>query len=129
MLDRQYKKLSKIRPAENMEEKEIEGKVDNKCQEIIAEEKTHQEIITTTEIRKAVKGMKNKIVGDKNNWKAQWIKKGGDEMVKCSNSIPQRREENFNTIEGNKSKVIIQRRKQREDAGKSKKDISDERSV
>ena len=71
MLDRQYKKLSKIRPAENMEEKEIEGKVDNKCQEIIAEEKTHQEIITTTEIRKAVKGMKNKIVGDKNTWKAQ----------------------------------------------------------
>ena len=54
-----------------MEEKEIEGKVDNKCQEIIAEEKTHQEIITTTEIRKAVKGMKNKIVGDKNTWKAQ----------------------------------------------------------
>ena len=50
-------------------------------------------------------------------------------MVKCSNSIPQRREENFNIIEGNKSKVIIQRRKQREDAGKSKKDISDERSV
>ena len=48
-------------------------------------------------------------------------------MVKCSNSIQKnRREENFNTMKGNISKVIIQRRKQREDVGKSVWDISDE---
>lgn len=48
-------------------------------------------------------------------------------MVKCSNSIQKnRREENFNKMKGNRSKVIIQRRKQREDVGKSVWDISDE---
>ena len=40
-----------------------------------------------------------------------------------------RREENSKTIEGNKSKVIIQKIKQREDRGKSKNEISDEHSV
>ena len=40
---------------------------DKKFQEIIAEEKSHWEIITTKEIRKAFKGMKNKSAGDKNN--------------------------------------------------------------
>ena len=48
-------------------------------------------------------------------------------MVKCSNSIQKnRREENFNKMKGNRSKVITQRRKQREDVGKSVWDISDE---
>ena len=48
-------------------------------------------------------------------------------MVKCSNSIQKnRREENFKKMKGNRSKVIIQRRKQREDVGKSVWDISDE---
>ena len=48
-------------------------------------------------------------------------------MVKCNNSIQKnRREENFNKMKGNRSKVIIQRRKQREDVGKSVWDISDE---
>ena len=48
-------------------------------------------------------------------------------MVKCSNSIQKnRREENFNKMKGNRSKVIIQRRKQREGVGKSVWDISDE---
>ena len=64
-----------------MEEEEIEQIVDKKFQEIIAEGKIDQEIITKTEIRKAIKGMKNKKAGDKNNWKAEWIKEGGSEMV------------------------------------------------
>ena len=50
-----------------MEEEEIEQIVDKKFQEIIAEGKIDQEIITKTEIRKAIKGMKNKKAGDKNN--------------------------------------------------------------
>ena len=71
-----YGKLLEIQTAENMEEKEIEWKVDNKFQEIIEQGKADQKIITTTEIRKAIKGMKNKKVGEKNNWKAKWIKEG-----------------------------------------------------
>ena len=70
-----YGKLLEIQTAENMEEKEIEWKVDNKFQEIIEQGKADQKIITT-EIRKAIKGMKNKKVGEKNNWKAKWIKEG-----------------------------------------------------
>ena len=58
----------KIRPAENMEEEEIEQIVDKKFQDIIGKEKIDQEIIAATEIRKAIKGMKNKKTGDKNNW-------------------------------------------------------------
>ena len=50
-----------------MEEEEIEQIVDKKFQEIIAEGKTDREMITTTELRKASKGMKNKKAGGKNN--------------------------------------------------------------
>ena len=50
----------KVRSAENMEEKEIEQIVDKKFQEIIAEGVMDHEITTTTEIRKAIMGMKNK---------------------------------------------------------------------
>ena len=62
---RYYKELLKKRPAENMEEEQIEQKVDKKFQEI-AEGKADWEIITT-EIEKAIKGMKNQKSGDKNN--------------------------------------------------------------
>ena len=51
-----------------MEEEEIERKVDKKFQEIIEERKTDQKILTI-EIRKEIKGMKNKKAGDKNNCK------------------------------------------------------------
>ena len=64
---RYYKELLKIRPAENMEEDKIQKKVDKKFQKIIAEGKEDQEVITTTAIRKAIKGMKNK--------KAEWNKR------------------------------------------------------
>ena len=59
-----------------MEEEEIEQIVDKKFHEIIAEGKADQEIIKSTEIREAIKGMKNKKTGDKNNRKAEWIKGG-----------------------------------------------------
>ena len=69
--------LLKIRSAENMKEEEIERIVDK----ILAEGKLDREMITTTEIRKAIKKMKNKKAGDKNNGKAEWIKESGDGMV------------------------------------------------
>ena len=75
------KKLLKMITAENMEEEEIEGIVDIKFKEIIAEGKIDRKIITTTETMKAIKRMKNKKVGDKNKWKTDWIKKEGIEMV------------------------------------------------
>ena len=48
-----------------------------------------------------------------------------------SNSIHQnrRREENSDTMEGNKNKVSLQWRKQRQDTRKSKRNISDEPSM
>ena len=58
-----------------MEEEEIEQTVDKKFQEIIVEGITDREIITKTEVTKAIKGMKNKKkTRDKNNWEAEWIK-------------------------------------------------------
>ena len=53
-----YKEPLQIRPAESMDVEEIEQIVDKKFQEIIAEGKINREIITKTEIRKAIKGMK-----------------------------------------------------------------------
>ena len=64
---RYYKKILKVRPAESMDEGQIEQTVDRKFQEIIAEGKIYREIITKTEIRKSIKEMKNKKAGDKNN--------------------------------------------------------------
>ena len=74
-----------------MDEEEIEQIVDKKFQEVIAEEKIDQEI--TTEIRKAVKGMRNKKAGDKNNQKTEWIKEGGSGMVQNLATLFNRAEE------------------------------------
>ena len=60
------KKLLKMIAAENMEEEEIEGIVDTKFKEIIAEGKIDRKIITTTETMKAIRRMKLKKAGDKN---------------------------------------------------------------
>ena len=65
-----------------MDEEEIEQIVDNKFQEVIAEEKIDQEI--TTEIRKAVKGMRNKKAGLENRMDKRRRKRNGTEF---SNSI------------------------------------------
>ena len=50
----------KIRPAENTEEEDIEQVVDEKFQGKIEEEKIDWEIITITEIKKPIKGIKKK---------------------------------------------------------------------
>ena len=54
---RHYKDLLVKRRAENMEEEEFEKTVYKKFQEIISEGKGVREIITTTKIRKVIKGM------------------------------------------------------------------------
>ena len=60
------KKLLKMIAAENMEEEQIEGIVDTKFKEIIAEGKIDRKIITTAETMKAIRRMKLKKAGDKN---------------------------------------------------------------
>ena len=77
-----YKQLLQIRQPDNKEEEEIEQMVNKKFQEIITKPNKERETITTTDIEKAIRGMKNKKAGDVNNWKAEWIKEGGEEMVK-----------------------------------------------
>ena len=49
---------------------------------------------------KVVKEMKNKKAGDKNNWKTQWIKEGGNEMVQSLATL-------FNRVE-EENKILIQ---------------------
>ena len=67
---------------------------------ILAEGEPDREMITTTEIRKAIKEMKNKKAGDKNNGKAEWIKESGDGMVHSLATL-------FNRVE-DESKIQIQ---------------------
>ena len=50
----------KVRPPQNMEEKEIERIFDMKFQEVMARGKAEGKMMTATEMRKAIKGMKNK---------------------------------------------------------------------
>ena len=61
-------------------------------------------MIIATEISKAIKGMKNKKAGEKNNWKTEWMKEGGSEMVQSLATL-------FNRVEENK--IPIQWRKQK----------------
>ena len=94
------KKLLQMIAAENMEEEEIEGIVDTKFKEIIAEGKIDRKIITTTETMKAIRRMKLKKAGDKNKWKTDWIKKEGSEMVQSLATL-------FNRVE-EENKIPIQ---------------------
>ena len=83
-----------------------------------------------TETRKIIKEMKNKKARDKNDWKAEWIREGWDQMVQSLATLfkkSKRTEQNSNTIAGNK--ITLQRRKQRKDTRKSKRDASDEDSM
>ena len=80
----------KIKPAENTEEEDIEQVVDEKFQGRIEEEKIDWEIITTTEIKKPIKGIKNKKAEDKNTWKTEWIKEERSEMVQSLETLSNR---------------------------------------
>ena len=102
---RYYKELLKIRAAQNKEEEEIGRVVDKKFQEIIAEGKIDREIITATEIRKVIKGIKSKKAGDKNNWKSKLIKERGSGMVQslATHSTEQKKRINSNILDRNKN--------------------------
>ena len=76
--------------------------------------------------------MKNNKVGDKSKWKSEWIEEGRNQNnAEFSNLVQQNRggQENSDTMDGNKDKVSLQRRKQREGTENSKRNISDKRSM
>ena len=76
--------------------------------------------------------MKNNKARDKSNWKSEWIEEGKNQNNAEFNNLVQQnrgRQENSNTMDGNKNKVSLQRRKQREGTGNSKRNISDKRSM
>ena len=76
-----YKKLLKTREPDNESERIIEEEVNKKFQELIR--KTNQiESITDKMVKKALAKLKNKRVSDRLGWRAEWLKKGGEEIVK-----------------------------------------------
>ena len=74
--------LMKRRQYETAEETPIQCKVEKEFQQITNRQGNKKERITEIIIRKAIRRMKNKKAADRLVWKAEWIKEGGEEMVK-----------------------------------------------
>ena len=85
-----YKKLLKTREPDNESERIIE-EVNKKFQELIR--KTNQiESITDKMVKKAIAKLKNTRASYRLGWRAEWLKKGGEEIVKSLSIL-------FNRIE------------------------------
>ena len=78
-----YENLLKKRRSETAEETQIQCKVEKEFQQISNRQGDKKDRITDIMIRKAIRRMKNKKTVDRLGWKADWIKDGGEEMVKC----------------------------------------------
>ena len=77
-----YENLLKPRQSERAEETQIQFKIEKEFQQITNRQGDKKERITEIIIRKAIRRMKNKKAADRLGWKAEWIKEGGEEMVK-----------------------------------------------
>ena len=77
-----YENPLKTRQSERAEETQIQCKVEKEFQQITNRQTDRKERITEIIIRKAIRRMKNKKAADRLGWKAEWIKEGGEEMVK-----------------------------------------------
>ena len=86
-----YKKLLKTREPDNESERIIEEEVDKKFQELIRK-KNQIESITDEMVKKAIAKLKNKRASDRLGWRAEWLKEGGEEIVKSLSIL-------FNRIE------------------------------
>ena len=76
-----YKKLLKTRELDNESERIIAEEVNKKFQEIIR--KTNKtESITDKMVKKVIAKLKNKRASDGLGWRAEWLKEGGEEIVK-----------------------------------------------
>ena len=86
-----YKTLLKTREPDNESERIIEEEVNKNFQEIIR--KTNQmESITNEMVKKAIAKLKNKTASDRLGWRTEWLKEGGEEIVKSLSIL-------FNRIE------------------------------
>ena len=93
-----YKKLLKTREPDNESERIIEEEVNKNFQEIIR--KTNQtESITNEMVKKAIAKLKNKRASDRLGWRAEWLKEGGEEIVKSLSIL-------FNRIEREQRTLI-----------------------
>ena len=77
-----YENLLKTRQSETAEETQIQCIVEKEFQQITNRQGGKRERITEIIIRKAIGRMKNKKAADRLGWKTEWIKEGGEEMVK-----------------------------------------------
>ena len=93
-----YKTLLKTREPDNESERIIKEGVNKKFQEIIR--KTNQiESITDEMVKKAIAKLKNKRASDRLGWRAEWLKEGGEEIVKSLSIL-------FNRIEREQRTLI-----------------------
>ena len=93
-----YKKLLKTREPDNESERIIEEEVNKNFQEIIR--KTNQtDSITNEMVKKAIAKLKNKRASDRLGWRAEWLKEGGEEIVKSLSIL-------FNRIEREQRTLI-----------------------
>ena len=93
-----YKNLLKTREPDNESERIIEEEGNKKFQELIR--KTNQiESITDEMVKKAIAKLKNKRASDRLGWRAEWLKEGGEEIVKSLSIL-------FNRIEREKKTLM-----------------------
>ena len=92
-----YEKLLKTREPDNESERIIEEEVNKKFQELIR--KTNQiECITDEMVKKDRAKLKNKRASDRLGWRAEWLKKGGEEIVKSLSILFSRIEREQRTL-------------------------------
>ena len=93
-----YKTLLKTREPDNESERIIEEEVNKNFQEIIR--KTNQtDSIPNEMVKKAIAKLKNKRASDRLGWRAEWLKGGGEEIVKSLSIL-------FNRIEREQRTLI-----------------------
>ena len=86
-----YSQLLKTREADDEFERLIEKEVEQKFQKLIANT-VQTEKITEKMIKAAINKLKNNKASDRLGWRAEWIKEGGEEMIKSLSIL-------FNRIE------------------------------
>ena len=80
-----YTQLLAPKQASTDAEKEVEEKIEKEFNDICkkARDMALSKKISEQEVRDAVKEMKIKKAGDRNGWRNEWLKYGGDEIIKC----------------------------------------------
>ena len=83
-----FQSLLQIKEARTTEERDAELSVATHFQEIVAmEEQSDRLTIGTDIVKKAIRKTKSNRVPDRSKWKADWIKKGREEMEACPNCL------------------------------------------